>query len=85
MNHGAGKAPYRSDEMNHIVALMTATVMDWRILARHRAPDLNLWHKCSTDTVTSPFPSKWEETDWYGDSDTGIQFLIRPERAKDGL
>ncbi|NIN94177.1 MAG: hypothetical protein GTN93_03775, partial [Anaerolineae bacterium] len=37
MNHGASKAPYRSDEMNHIAALMIAAVMDWRILARHHA------------------------------------------------
>jgi len=35
-NHRAGKAPYRSDAMNHIAALMIATVMNWRILARHR-------------------------------------------------
>jgi transposase len=38
MNHRADKAPYRNDEMNHIAALMTAAVMNWRILARHRAP-----------------------------------------------
>lgn len=36
-NHRAGKAPYRSDDMNHIAALMIATVMNWRILARYRA------------------------------------------------
>ena len=42
MNHGADKAPYRSDEMNHIAGLMIATVMNWRILARHRSPSLNL-------------------------------------------
>jgi hypothetical protein len=42
MNHGAAKAPYRSDEMNHIAGLMIATVMDWRILARHCSPALNL-------------------------------------------
>jgi transposase len=42
MNHGADKAPYRSDEMNHIAGLMTATVMNWRVLARHRSPSLNL-------------------------------------------
>lgn len=41
-NHHAGKAPYRSDEMNHIAALMIAAMMDWRVLARHRvaAPQL---------------------------------------------
>jgi transposase len=38
MNHGADKAPYRSDEMNHIAALMIAAVMDWRILAQHHSP-----------------------------------------------
>jgi transposase len=42
MNHGADKAPYRSDEMNHIAGLMIATVMNWRILARHRSLPLNL-------------------------------------------
>jgi hypothetical protein len=42
MNHGADKAPYRSDEMNHIAGLMIATVMNWRILARHRSQPLNL-------------------------------------------
>jgi len=42
MNHGADKAPYRSDEMNHIAGLMIATVMNWRILARHRLLPLNL-------------------------------------------
>jgi transposase len=42
MNHGADKAPYRSDEMNHIAGLMIATVMNWRVLARHRSPSLNL-------------------------------------------
>lgn len=35
MSHGAGRAPYRSDEMNHIAALMIGAVMDWRILARY--------------------------------------------------
>jgi transposase len=38
MNHRAGKAPYRSNDMNHIAALMIAAVMNWRILARHHAP-----------------------------------------------
>jgi len=38
MNHRAGKAPYRSDDMNHIAALMIAAVMNWRILARHHSP-----------------------------------------------
>ena len=42
MNHGADKAPYRSDEMNHIAGLMIATVMNWRILARHHLLPLNL-------------------------------------------
>jgi hypothetical protein len=42
MNHGAAKAPYRSDEMNHIAGLMIATVMNWRVLARHRSPSLHL-------------------------------------------
>jgi len=42
MNHGAGKAPYRSDEMNHIAALMIASVMNWRILARCHSLSLNL-------------------------------------------
>jgi transposase len=42
MNHGADKAPYRSDGMNHIAGLMIAAVMDWRVLARHRTPSLNL-------------------------------------------
>ena len=38
MNHGADKAPYRSDDMNHIAALMIAAVMDWRKLAHHHSP-----------------------------------------------
>ena len=42
MNHGADKAPYRSDEMNHIAGLMIATVMNWRVLARCHSPSLNL-------------------------------------------
>lgn len=42
MNHGADKAPYRGDEMNHIAGLMIATVMNWRVLARHCSPSLNL-------------------------------------------
>jgi hypothetical protein len=42
MNHGAAKAPYRSDEMNHIAGLMIAIVMNWRVLARHRSPSLHL-------------------------------------------
>ena len=42
MNHGAAKAPYRSDEMNHIAGLMIAIVMNWRVLARHRSSSLNL-------------------------------------------
>jgi len=42
MYHGAGKAPYRSDEMNHIAGLMIAAVMDWRILARHYSSPLHL-------------------------------------------
>ena len=42
MNHGADKAPYRSDEMNHIAGLMIAAVMNWRVLVRHQSPSLNL-------------------------------------------
>ena len=42
MNHRAGKAPYRSDDMNHIAALMIAAVMNWRILARHHSPSHKL-------------------------------------------
>lgn len=42
MNHGADKAPYRSDDMNHIAALMIAAVMNWRILARHHSLPLDL-------------------------------------------
>jgi transposase len=42
MNHGADKAPYRSDRMNHIAGLMIAAMMDWRVLARYRSPSLNL-------------------------------------------
>jgi transposase len=38
MNHRAGKAPYRSDDMNHIAALMIAAIMNWRILAHHHSP-----------------------------------------------
>jgi len=41
-NHRAGKAPYRSDEMNHIAGLMIATVMNWRVLARQRSSALAL-------------------------------------------
>ena len=36
MNHHGDRAPYRSDEMNHIAGLMIAIVMDYRILARHQ-------------------------------------------------
>jgi transposase len=32
----------RSDEMNHIAGLMIATVMNWRVLARHCSQPLNL-------------------------------------------
>lgn len=35
-NHHGDKAPYRSDEMNHIAGLMIAFVMDMRLLVRHR-------------------------------------------------
>lgn len=34
-NHHAAKAPYRSDEMNHIAALIIAIVMNYRLLVRH--------------------------------------------------
>lgn len=34
MNHNRTRAPYRSDEMNHIAGLMMAIVMDYRVLAR---------------------------------------------------
>jgi transposase len=36
MNHHAARAPYRSDEMNHIAGLMIAIVMNLRLLARHQ-------------------------------------------------
>jgi hypothetical protein len=36
MNHHGAKAPYRSDEMNHIAGLMIAVVMDFVVLARHQ-------------------------------------------------
>jgi len=36
MNHHGAKAPYRSDDMNHIAGLMIAIVMNYRILARHQ-------------------------------------------------
>jgi len=42
MNHGADRAPYRSDEMNHVAGLMIAAVMNWRVLARCHSPSLNL-------------------------------------------
>jgi transposase len=42
MNHGADKAPYRSDDMNHVAGLMIATVMDWRILARYHSLSFDL-------------------------------------------
>lgn len=35
-NHHGARAPYRSDDMNHIAGLMIAIVMDCRILARHQ-------------------------------------------------
>jgi len=35
--HHGDKAPYRSDDMNHIAGLMIAVVMNYRILARHQA------------------------------------------------
>lgn len=34
-NHHGARAPYRSDAMNHIAALLIAIVMNYRILARH--------------------------------------------------
>ncbi len=37
MNHHGAKAPYRSENMNLIAALMMATVMNYRILARHQS------------------------------------------------
>jgi len=36
MNHHGDKAPYRSEAMNRIAALMMAIVMDYRILARYQ-------------------------------------------------
>jgi len=36
MNHHGARAPYRSDEMNHIAGLMIAIVMDYIILAQHQ-------------------------------------------------
>lgn len=39
-NHHAGKAPYRSDEMNHCAALLIAAMMDWRVLARYQVAAL---------------------------------------------
>jgi len=36
MNHHGARAPYRSDEMNHIAGLMIAVVMDFVVLAQHR-------------------------------------------------
>jgi len=36
MNHHGAKAPYRSQAMNHIAALMMAIVMDYHILARYQ-------------------------------------------------
>jgi transposase len=35
-NHRAGKAPYRSDEMNHIAGVLIAIVLNGRLLARHQ-------------------------------------------------
>lgn len=35
-NHKADRAPYRSDDMNLIAALMIATMMNFRILANHK-------------------------------------------------
>jgi hypothetical protein len=35
-NHHGARAPYRSDDMNHIAGLMIAIVMDYRILAQHQ-------------------------------------------------
>ncbi len=36
MNHHGAKAPYRSRDMNLIAGLMIATVMNYRVLARHQ-------------------------------------------------
>ncbi len=36
LNHNRARAPYRSDEMNHVAGLMMAIVMDYRILARYQ-------------------------------------------------
>ena len=33
-NHRAKRLPYRSERMNRLAALMIASVMNWRILAR---------------------------------------------------
>ena len=37
MNHHGAKAPYRSEDMNLIAALMMAIAMNYRILARHQS------------------------------------------------
>lgn len=37
MNHHGAKAPYRSQDMNLIAGLMIATVMNYRVLARHQS------------------------------------------------
>lgn len=37
MNHHGAKAPYRSENMNLIAALLMAIVMNYRILARHQS------------------------------------------------
>ena len=42
MNHHGARAPYRSDDMNHIAGLMIAVVMNYHILARHRGEERRL-------------------------------------------
>jgi hypothetical protein len=44
MNHHGAKAPYRSQDMNLIAALMMAIVMNYRILARHQQKEGSTTH-----------------------------------------
>jgi hypothetical protein len=70
-NHHGAKAPYRSEAMNRIVALMMAIVMDYRILARYQQEERRatllgqLWVKAGRGCRIMPaappgMPTEWE-------------------------
>lgn len=44
MNHHGAKAPYRSEDMNQIAALMIAFIMDYRVLAQYLHGERSVTH-----------------------------------------